>query len=346
MNGQCPPYRNVSAALPAKAFYEDFYFPGWDMAPLRPLRAFMSVLAMLLMVAGSAGNLLTLVALWRYRGLRASTRLFFVVIAAADTVCFPMYSSVWWYIFTFARNFFHDSAFLCNVFPSFSLLFMFFSWCSLAAVALERFLLVSMPQKMRATNAKKYGVVNIAVVAVVSFIGSARYWGYAIDDNCICIYGWPPLFLEIIQSFMYVVYVLVMGQIFFSAFALRQVLKKRQRAVQPGKSGERSTGTMTPVIMIFAVGSFQFVTTLPLLVWLALEFIFGHEKTLLTKGVDAFIKNTVYVAMSLTFGSNFYIYMLSSRGFRTAFFSYLPMKRRIEVDNSVSFTNGDNDTNP
>lgn len=346
MNTSCPSYENLSKSLPPQAVYEEFHFPDWDKAPLLQLRIFMSIFTMSLTIIGSIANILTLLTLWRYRSLRVSTRMFFSFMAITDAACFPQYGIKFWHVFYYARNYIHDYEYLCSFQFCLMTILTCSSWSCLAVVAIERFLLVYIPQKMRRVNPKKYAVAMLIAVCCLSFFAAARHLGYGISKDCICVYHWPMILIRVTQSFFYLLYIFVIGQVFFSAFSLRRILTKRRIAVEPGKSGEsRSQSTMTPVIMTFAVGVFQFLASLPFILWLSKEFILGQNNPLFSKGVDIFIKKTINFIMLTNFGSNFFIYFFSSRSFRASFLSYLPIRKRVEEENSVSYDRGNHETN-
>lgn len=337
-SSSCPSPVNVSAIL--KVVLIPFYYPDWNLTPLFQLRMMMSGITMVLLIVGTVGNVLTIMTLVRYRSLKFSTRILFFVMAVADVAAYSLSMVAIWYTFQYADNFLHYSTFVCAGVQVFRMFMLAISWISLAAVAIERFLMVSFPQRMRTANAKFYSVIMLLIILFFSALWTIQMFFFKVGDLCVCTYYGPISIAIFINYYSYALYFLVLGQIFFSAFSLRRILRKRNMAVQPGKTASSAGGTKSPIMMTFAVGSFQFACTLPMMMWY-MKVIFLNRKTnLISVGADLFVENVLISISSMNFGSNFFLYLATCRGFRVSFLSYLPIKRREETDLSVSNTRG------
>ncbi|MEL7309824.1 MAG: hypothetical protein AAGK05_19605, partial [Pseudomonadota bacterium] len=111
-----------------------------------------------------------------------------------------------WYNLQFAKNFANDSHFLCTAYVGLAHWGMMMSWCCLATVAIERFVLVSFPQKMRAVRPKPYAIVGVLLNTFLSWLVGLANFGYAITEDCICAFVLPAFLNRMRTIYLYVLY--------------------------------------------------------------------------------------------------------------------------------------------
>lgn len=325
----CPPPANVSAALPPTVSFRYFFFPNWDQPPLLQFRKALAVLAFLLLVVGFIGNILTFFTLWRYQSLRISTRIFFFGIACGDLLGMPLHMFYVWYHLQFAKNFANDSNLLCTAYVGLAHWGMTMSWCCLATVAVERFLLVWLPQKMRGAKPKRYAVAGLLLNLFLSGLVGLANFGYAITEDCICVFVLPNILNQIRNAYLHLLYTVVAGQVIFSGLALKRILGRRNLSVRPQSEEENKAflRKLSPVKMSLAVGLSQCVSILPYALFLIKDLALGYNKFLISAGTDLLLYDVALIFLTANFGANFFIYCLVSHGFKTSFFSLFRRKR-------------------
>lgn len=340
-NDSCPTIDEVWKKLPEDTYYRNFYFHNWNKEPLLTNRKILAGFTMLIIIVGTLGNISTFPTLYRFRSLRSSTRIFFFSIAICDVFGMPIHMMYIWYSLQYAENFANYNIFWCSAYVFAAQLLMGISWISLAAVAVERFLLVSAPQKMRMANPKSYAIVVECGCVVLSLMAAMANAGFTISKDCICIFTMSLGLMNVTRVFQIFFYLIVVFQLFFSGTSLWRILAKRNAKVQPGKTATAaaSSGTsLQPVMMALTVGLFQSLSMVPYLLHLVKEFILGGRTFLFSAGVDLLYFHGSIVSMTCNFAFNFFIYLIVCRGFRDSFFSYFPCLKKRKTDESVSNT--------
>lgn len=233
-----------------------------------------------------------------------------------------------WYTFQFAADMTKAAGFLCSVYHFISNWAMVTSYMSLAAIAVERCLLVAFPQKMRTSNPKLYGAIVIVILVFISLGGTFTNLGYVITEDCVCLFVWPPFFMKLRYYCLYMIYTIVVGNIFISVFALWRILSKQTSKVKSSESSD----AMAAVKMALAVGLFQMLCIMPYILYNVKVMIMGLSNYLISEGSDQLIQNICLMILTLNFGANFYIYMIVCRGFRESFQTFLPKRRNRKVE--------------
>lgn len=321
-NETCVPLANVTKDFVRPWLYRP-HFKDWDKSPLLEIRLFFSKFLLIFLFVGCFGNIATLQTLRHYHKLRKSTRLFFFGIAIGDLFGVPLETMFTFYLLHYGQSFVNISPFLCTFYLFPTQACMITSWLFLAAVSTERFLLVWTPQRMLTVNSSRYGLIVALVLIILSMIGASNFLHYSYDDDiCACVFSSSRIFQAFWALYMCFLFVFVILQIFFSGFALHQLLKQR-RSVVNSVNYERPTGSLSAVKMAIGAGVFRFACVSPHILANFKRFVLKDEKHFFSEGVDLLIDALSLIPLVINNSANFYIYMISSRGFRETFLSSL-----------------------
>lgn len=314
----------------ADAFFRH-YFPDWDTQPLLRIRQVLAFIALSVLVLGTVANTATLPTLWRYRGLRFSTKLFFCGIAIGDFIGMPLNMTIVWYILQYAHNFLNDVVILCRTYLFVTQTFLGLSLFSFAAVATERLLMVIVPNKMRSANVKRYTAVVMACLAGLALLSSIFNLSYDIGDNCLCSFTGPVELLIFNYYMMNSLIIFVICQVLVTGIALYRIIKKRQVVINNEDSINDTNcpknASLTPFKMAMAAGIFQSACLLPYVLLLVRYLVLPPGQFLISEGADLLLYIAATLSLSINFAGNFFVYILVSRGFRRSFLFLLTSRR-------------------
>lgn len=278
---------------------------------------FVTVFGIFLLVSGSLGNLLTMLVIWAYKSMRSTSRFLFFLLACADEVTLFLAEVRYWTLAAFGWDLRDYNAFICRAHTFLTTTFVGSSVWILCHISLERMWLAWFPTKKHPFGRVRSVVIVIIVTVIFNVALNISYLFRAYSDgHCGDItvgYKKAVPLLGYILSYFLPFVIMLMATVLLLWKILRQ---KRQVGIRDASSS-MSRSLKTTTIMLVAIVAAQLVLGTP-----------GYVFSILIdfKLLEHFNKkdvNAVYVTllslMVMNNASNFYIYVLSARGFRQTF---------------------------
>ena len=284
-------------------------------APGTAAEAFVAVTAPVLVALGSVGNFLTMLVTAIDRNIKDTTRLLFFLLALFDQLSLMLSEVRLWILAVERRDIRGTHAVPCHLHIFFGHVTFYMSTWLLFLTCLERFCLVFCPLKRHCFRQKRFiGAVVVAILLGIAGMNSLFLFNSLKNDVCGSV---SALQLSLLLTFGYllpflltlVLTALLMGRAFRPQHAV-----DHENAPSGGQARLRSVSKM-----LFGVVWAQVVLGMPGILFTIVGIAHGLGYIPPQRYKDIFT-----VLLTLTYANNavnFYIYMLSARGFRNTFLS-------------------------
>lgn len=285
---------------------------------------FVSVFGMIVIVFGTVGNLLTLITVVFYHSLRVSTRLMFFCLALSDSCAIFSAAIRYWQAAALKHDLRNDNAFACQV-HTFAV-YMAFSMSNwlLCLIATERFCLTVIPLKSVGFKNLKVIIVLIVALTALSALKNGPLLGRSYrDGKCLAVFAidihvftWLDMVFgnAIPYAYLIAITTAIVLKIYFQRKKVKPV-GDNNRAIQSGQ--KENNRILSATLMLLGVSIYQFVVGTPGFLFNALM-----DTNMLTH-MNPVITSAIYRILLVFSASNnavnFYLYMLTTRGFRRAF---------------------------
>lgn len=293
-----------------------------DSAMASAIDMSVSIFGMLIIVLGTVGNILSLVTVTFYRSLRASTRLLFFFLAVVDLGAIYSAGVRYWQLAVFKYDVRDENAIACRVHTFVVYMAFSMSHWTLCLIATERFCLTVIPLKVTYFKNVKFIVGLLILLTSLAVLKNGLLFGRQYEN------GRCSELSTDIHTFVWINIIASnsIPNIYLITITTAIVIKiyHQQRKVHPTGEGEASrqkshepNKIFAATLMLLGVAVYQFIVSTPGIIFN------GLMDTGNLCQIDPMIVNSVHrilLLFSLTNNAvNFYLYILTTEGFRRAF---------------------------
>lgn len=280
---------------------------------------FVLVFGMILLLLGSIGNFLTMLVIACYRSMRTSSRLLFFSLAAFDQATLLVAETRYWMIAFSGWDLRTHSSAICKTHTFFTYVFMSQSRWLLTLISLERMFLTFFPLRSHLFSRSKHVLLAIAVIALLNCGKNSFYFSLELEERKCGNFTFG-------NSFVFEVSDLILSCLlpfFITLTATLMVLwkvfrPKHQLAPRSFQQSESTARLKSTTAMLVGVVVLRFFFGLPGYIYTVLS----QVKALAEAG-DQVLLSLGTSLLTLTVmdnAANFFVYLLSARGFRRTFF--------------------------
>lgn len=286
------------------------------------LYIFLSVYGMFILSCGLVGNALFAVTIILYKTMRSTTRFWYIVLCASDTILFFLAMTRYWIMITFDYDYRSSCAFVCK-FHYYMVYFLYgvSNW-TLSGLSFQMLLLVRYPQIAARLKKISFAVFLLVLLFCMCNIKDlGLLWSIYNKTNLDC--GDPPPQFSMISYEVsdYILSNLIPFLIMCVAslviiYTLKQQAQKVAILNNLRVTTSRSTFSLAKMILINNIMQFGFSAPYVLLSIIskystAMEFLNYNSKNILTY--------FTLILQATSYGMQFYVFFKTVPGFRRAF---------------------------
>lgn len=273
---------------------------------------FIIIFGMIIMVFGSVGNILTMVVIAMYKSMRLSSRSLFFLLAFSDEMALLLAQIRYW-ILAFREVDIRDrNSATCKMHTFFTYTFINLSTLLLCLISLERMCLTYFPLKKHPFNKMRHVVIIILTTAVINCVKNSFYLSQKLNNGeCSLVTSKNHVATEVVDlmSYLFPFFVMLVATL----MTLWKVSHQKNQILSTDCHCSPNARLRSTTMMLVGVVVVQLICGLP-----------GHLFTVLynarvLNNVPEEVGVSLLTLMIANNAANFYVYLISARGFRKTF---------------------------